>query len=171
MPASPASASLISLNGAIERKTAMSDKVSSLIDITERDESVDDMWGGFRQIERIRLELSQRYYYSLGRQSRFFIELANQRFFASACDGCEKVYAPPRPLCPACLRPCDWRELSGEGSLETWSALYFSPGTNADVAALEPPYVLAYALLDGADTLFPHLLRAEAASLQRGMRL
>ncbi|MCY4465608.1 MAG: OB-fold domain-containing protein [Chloroflexi bacterium] len=149
----------------------MSDKVSSLIDITERDWSADDFWENFRQIERITLELSQRYHYSLGKQSRFFIELANRRFFATACAGCGQVYAPPRPLCPACLQPSEWRELTGEGSLETWSTLHFSPGTNADVAALQRPYVLAYVLLDGADTLFPHLLRAEGLCLRRGLRV
>ncbi|MCY4145049.1 MAG: Zn-ribbon domain-containing OB-fold protein [Chloroflexi bacterium] len=149
----------------------MSDKVSSLIDITERAGCADDAWGDFRGFERITLELKQRYHYSLGRQSRFFIELENRRFFATACASCGRVYAPPRPLCPACLQPTTWRELSGEGSLETWSALHFSPGTNADVAALQTPYVLAYALLDGASTLFPHLLRAEGESLRQGMRL
>lgn len=149
----------------------MSDKVSSLIDITARDAAADDRWGDFRQIERIRLELSQRYHYSLGKQSRFFIELANRRFFATACAGCGKVYAPPRPLCPACLQATTWRELSGEGALETWSALHFSPGTNPDVAALETPYALAYVLLDGADSLFPHLLRADAADLRVGLRV
>ncbi len=149
----------------------MSDAVSSLIDITERDEAAADFWGDFRQIERITLELSQRYHYSLGKQSRFFIELQNRRFFATACGSCGRVCAPPRPLCPACLQPTNWRELTGEGRLETWSMLHFSPGTNADVAALQTPYVLAYVLLDGADTLFPHLLRAEGESLRRGMRV
>ncbi len=149
----------------------MAETVSSLIDITERAGPADDAWGGFRQIERITLELSQRYRYSLGKQSRFFIELANQRFFATACANCGQVYAPPRPLCPACLQATNWRELSGEGRLETWSTLHFSPGTNADVAALRTPYVFAYVLLEGADTLFPHLLRAEAEGLRRGLRV
>ncbi len=149
----------------------MSDKIRSLIDITERESAADDIWADFRQIERITLELAQRYHYSLGKQSRFFIELEKRRFFATACASCGQVYAPPRPLCPACLQPTEWHELSGEGSLETWSTLHFSPGTNADVAALQTPYVLAYVLLDGADTLFPHLLRAEAENLQRGRRV
>lgn len=149
----------------------MSDAVSSLIDITERAAPAADFWEDFRQIERITLDLSQRYHYSLGKQSRFFIELENRRFFATACASCGRVYAPPRPLCPACLQPTNWRELTGEGSLETWSALHFSPGTNADVAALATPYVLAYVLLDGADTLFPHLLRAADESLRRGLRV
>ena len=149
----------------------MTEQVTSHIDITQIDAPDGDIWADFRQAQRITLELTQRYNYSLGKASRFFVELQNRRFMATACAGCRQVYAPPRPLCPACLRPTQWRELSGKGSLETWSLLHFSPGTNADVAALETPYVLAYVLLDGATTLFPHLLRADADSLRRGMRV
>ncbi len=149
----------------------MSDKVRSQIDIARVESEAGDIWADFRQVERVALELTQRYRYSLGKSSRFFIALEEGRFLATRCRACAKVYAPPRPLCPACLRVTEWRELTGEGRLETWSVLHFSPGTNEDARALETPYVLAYALLDGADTLFPHLLRADPAAIKRGMRL
>lgn len=150
----------------------MSDKVTSLIDIqTIADDSVDDVWAAFRQVERITVELTQRYKYSLGKYSRFFIELANQRFLSTQCQHCNKVYAPPRPLCPDCLRITEWKELSGTGTVKTFSVLHFSPGTNADVNALETPYVLAYVQLDGADTLFPHLVRAAGTTVYIGQRV
>ena len=149
----------------------MPEQVTSQLDITRLDSPDGDAWADFRTIERIQLELTQRYNYSLGKVSRFFVELENRRFFATACEKCGRVYAPPRPLCPACLRPTKWRELPGTGRLETWSLLHFSPGTNDDVAALETPYALAYVLLDGASTLFPHLLRAAGETLARGMRV
>lgn len=150
----------------------MTDKVSSKIDIeipeAARD---DDVWAQFRQVERITLELTQSYKYSLGKYSRFFIELENGRFMATRCPDSNKVYAPPRPLCPNCLAVADWVELSGAGELKTWSVLHFSPGSNDDVRALETPYILAYVLLDGADTLFPHLLKAPLDQLRFGMRV
>ena len=150
----------------------MSDKVSSQIEIaTMADGGPSDPWREFRQVERITLELTQAYRYSLGKYSRFFIELENRRFLATRCETCAKVYAPPRPLCPACLRPTAWTELTGKGAVETWSLLHFSPGSNADVRALETPYVLAYVLLDGADTLFPHLLKAPPDQVERGLRV
>ncbi len=150
----------------------MSDNVSSRIEIAaEVGDPATDPWWEFRQVERITLELSQGYKYSLGKYSRFFIELENQRFLATRCDYCAKVYAPPRPLCPVCLEPTAWTQLSGEGAVETWSVLHFSPGSNADVRALETPYVLAYVLLDGADTLFPHLLKAPPDQVERGLRV
>lgn len=150
----------------------MSDKVSSQIDVATIDgDDATDPWREFRLVERITLELSQSYKYSLGKYSRFFIELENRRFLATRCEACGKVYAPPRPLCPACLQPTAWTELSGEGAVETWSALHFSPASNADARALETPYVLAYVLLDGADTLFPHLLKTPPDQVRRGLRV
>ena len=149
----------------------MSDMVSGQIEITQHESLVGDPWSEFRQVERITLELTQSYKYTLGKVSRFFIALEDQRFMATRCESCAKVYAPPRPLCPACLQPTTWIELAGDGSVETWSVLHFSPGSNADVRALETPYVLAYVLLDGADTLFPHLLKAPPDQIRHGMRV
>ena len=150
----------------------MTDKVGSQLEIFQHTaDDQPDAWADFRQIERIAIELTQSYKYSLGKYSRFFIELEQGRFFATRCPGCAKVYAPPRPLCPACLGPTKWQELSGEGAVETWSVLHFSPGSNADVRALPTPYVFAYVLLDGADTLFPHLLKAPPAQVRCGLRV
>lgn len=132
---------------------------------------VPDPWIDFRLIERLNLEFAQTYVHSLGKYSRFFVELENQRFMATHCPLCARVYAPPRPLCPDCRQVTEWIELPGIGAVETFSVLHFSPGTTPDVEALPTPYVLAYVLLDGASTLFPHLLEAPPESVQIGMRV
>ena len=150
----------------------MPTKVHSKIDVhVPESPSTGDGWAQFRQVERITVELTQSYKYSLGKVSRFFLELENRRFMATRCNICGKVYAPPRPLCPDCLAVTDWLELSGQGVVKTYSVLHFSPGSNDDVRALETPYVLAYVLLDGADTLFPHLLKARPDQAHTGMRV
>lgn len=150
----------------------MSDKVASQIDIqTIEADAASDIWAQFRQVERIAITLTQSYRHSLGKYSRFFIELEQQRFMATGCPTCGKVYAPPRPACPDCLSVADWVELSGEGEVKTFSILHFSPDTNEDVRSLATPYVLAYVLLDGADTLFPHLLKAPLEQVHIGMRV
>ncbi len=149
-------------------------RVRSKIDIqtiTNPHGGDDDAWADFRQVERLTLELRQRYQHSLGKYSRFFIELEHKRFMATRCPLCEKAYAPPRPLCPDCLQMTAWVELAGTGTVETFSVLHFSPGSNEDVERLERPYVLAYVLMDGADTLFPHLLKAPPQDVQIGMRV
>src|SRR5215207_1640168 len=82
-------------------------------------QSAVDRWADFRDIERLTLELTQTYTHSLGKVSRFFIELENSRFMATHCEGCAQVYAPPRPLCPRCHIITTWRELLGTGTVKT----------------------------------------------------
>lgn len=115
-----------------------------------------DPWAVFREIEVIGLEWTQQYRHSLGKYSRFFLELENKRFLATRCPTCGRVWVPPRPACPADLTITDWIELSGRGQVITFSVLHYAP---AMLAFLETPYVLAYVKLDGADTLFAHLLQ------------
>jgi len=130
-----------------------------------------DPWEDFRLVERLNLEFTQTYTHSLGKYSRFFIELENHRFMATRCPKCQHVYAPARPLCPECLFVTEWIDLIGTGTLETFSLLHFSPGSNPDIEALVTPYALAYVLLDGASTLFPHILDAPLESIHIGMRV
>jgi uncharacterized protein len=151
----------------------MNAKVTSQLDVKVIDSPVDgpDPWHAFRQIEIVRLELLQTYKHSLGKASRFFIELENQRFMGTTCSACGRVYTPPRPLCPDCLKITEWVELSGKGTLETYSVMHFPNGVNADVNALEMPMVLAYVLMDGSSTLFPHLLKCDPEQVKAGMRV
>jgi uncharacterized OB-fold protein len=130
-----------------------------------------DPWAAFREVEQVTLELTQHYTHSFGKYSRFFIELENKRFLATRCKRCNNVFAPPRPLCPNCLTVTDWVELPGTGMLVTYSVLHFSPGSNPDVDQLRTPYIFAYVLLDGASTLFPHILVADPAIVTLGMRV
>ena len=115
-----------------------------------------DPWQDFRDIEILELHWEQHYRHSLGKYSRFFKELANKRFLATRCPQCEKVWAPPRPLCPDCLQITEWQELNGKGTLASFSVMHYAPSMTA---YLETPYVLAYVKLEGADTLFAHLLK------------
>lgn len=131
----------------------------------------DDSWEAFRQIETITLELTQKYRHSLGKYSRFFIELENKRFFGTYCPQCDRVYTPPRSLCPECLEITEWKELEGTGTLETYSIMHFASVVNDDVRQLEMPIILAYVLMDGSSTLFPHLLKADPKTVHSGMRV
>ncbi len=130
-----------------------------------------DPWADFRQIEIVTLELTQQYAHSLGKTSRFFLELEARRFFATRCDGCGRTYSPPRSLCPDCLKITQWVELAGTGTVEAYSIMHFASGINDDVKQVELPGVFAYVLMDGASTLFPHWLRCEPARAHIGMRV
>jgi uncharacterized OB-fold protein len=115
-----------------------------------------DPWADFREIEIIQLEWSQTYRHSLGKYSRFFMELENKRFLATRCPQCAKVWTPPRPVCPDDLSITGWVELSGQGHVVSYSVLHYAP---AMASSLETPYVLVYVKLDGASTLFAHRLQ------------
>ncbi|MBI5291344.1 MAG: Zn-ribbon domain-containing OB-fold protein [Chloroflexi bacterium] len=125
-----------------------------------------DPWASFREIEIIELQWAQTYRHSLGKYSRFFVELENKRFLATRCPICSQVWAPPRPVCPDHLAITEWVELSGRGRVESFSILHHP---SAMVPYIQPPYVLAYVRLEGADTLFAHLLRCSPAEVHIGL--
>jgi uncharacterized OB-fold protein len=114
-----------------------------------------DPWADFREIELIELHWEQHYRHSLGKYSRFFLELEQKRLVTTRCPHCGKTWLPPRPLCPDDWTITQWVELSGRGTLVSWSVLHYP---NATVPDIQPPYILAYVQLEGVDTLFPHLL-------------
>ncbi len=128
-----------------------------------------DPWADFREIEILGLEWTQNYKHSLGKYSKFFLGLEEGKFLATQCPSCSKTWAPPRPACPDCLQPTKWTELSGKGELISWSILHYAPKMLADT--LQTPYVLAYVKLEGADTLFAHLLNVngDLSQLQYGL--
>ena len=60
-----------------------------------------DPWHAFRQVEVITLELTQQYKHSLGKYSRFFIELENQSILRDAlCRLWRRLY-PAAPVVSA----------------------------------------------------------------------
>jgi uncharacterized OB-fold protein len=115
-----------------------------------------DPWHDFRTVELLNLTWSQEYRHSLGKYSRFFVELEQGRLFATRCPACGQIWLPPRPLCPADHMITGWVELSGRGRLVTWSVLHSG---SQFASHLRPPYIFAYVALDGATTLFGHILR------------
>jgi uncharacterized OB-fold protein len=128
----------------------------------------EDPWKDFRQVTQVEIRLELRYRHSLGKYSRFFLELENHRFFATRCAKCGAVWAPPRPLCPNDLTITEWKELPGTGTLEGFSVIHRGPASSTEPV----PYVLAYVRLDGASTLFPHVLRDYPADrLAHGLRV
>lgn len=145
--------------------------VSSKREVLNASGTPDDIWADFREIEVLNLRFEQEYAHSLGKTSNFFLELENGRLMGTRCDSCAKVFAPPRPFCPDCAQVTQWIELPQTGSLQTFSVMHFGSGVNNDVRHLNTPYVFAYVLLDGASTLFPHLLDASLSAVEIGMRV
>ena len=97
------------------------------------------------------------YRHALGATTaRFFEQLKARRLFGVRCPQCQRVLFPPRSFCDRCHTATeDWIELEPRGTLEMFT-IVTEPFRGA---AIEPPYVLAYARPDGADTAAVGYLR------------
>lgn len=90
------------------------------------------------------------YRHALGATVGGFLEgLKSKRLLGRTCPACGRVLFPARSFCDRChVETTDWVEVGTSGRLEMFTIVY-EPFPGMLVA---PPYVLAYALLDGADT-------------------
>ncbi|EFQ82316.1 hypothetical protein HMPREF0063_12478 [Aeromicrobium marinum DSM 15272] len=102
-------------------------------------------------------------------ESAFFRGLAEGRILGQRCPTCHKVYVPPRGACPVDGVPTtDEVELPDHGTVTTFCIVNV-PFLGQKI---EPPYVSAYVLLDGADIAFLHLiLGVDAADVRMGLRV
>ena len=102
-------------------------------------------------------------------ESAFFRGLAEGRLLGQRCPKCQKVYVPPRGACPVDGVPtAEEVELPDRGTVTTFCIVNV-PFLGQKI---EPPYVSAYVLLDGADIAFLHLiLGVDASEVRMGMRV
>jgi len=101
----------------------------------------------------------------------FAEQLAAGRIVGHKCPECGKVYMPPRGYCPLCVVETtakDEVEVADRGTVTTFCIV------NVPFAGqrLDPPYVVAQVLLDGADIPLPHLiLGCPADQVRMGLRV
>ena len=121
-----------------------------------------DTWESFREIEIIDFSLTATIRHSLGKLSKFFLELENQRLMGTRCPKCTKVWMPPRSICPDDLVIMEWVDVPGQGTIE---AACMSPQT-VDTAVKNEQIGLAYVTLNGASTsLFQQIRNFSSESL------
>lgn len=79
----------------------------------------------------------------------FLAGLKEKKLLGRRCPSCSRVLFPARSFCDRChVDTVDWVEVGHHGELQMFTIVYEPfPGM-----LVEPPYVLAYALLEGADT-------------------
>ena len=101
------------------------------------------------QAHEIRDRIAINYKYAMGGQSKFFIELKNnKKLLGTKCTKCGKIWMPPRINCSECYEPADWIEMKQTGTIEVSTIVWYT--TSAFIKAI--PYGVAYVKLDGADT-------------------
>lgn len=102
-------------------------------------------------------------------ETRYLLGVAEGRLLGQRCPSCRKVYIPPRGACPTDGVPTEEEvELPGKGTVTTFCIV----NVPFQGQRLQPPYVAAYVLLDGADIPFQHLiLGCDADQVRMGMRV
>jgi uncharacterized OB-fold protein len=89
------------------------------------------------------------YKYTMGGQSKFLIELMNnKKILGTKCTKCGKIWMPPRINCSDCYLSAEWVELKHTGTIEVSTIVWFT--TSAFIKNI--PYATGYVRLDGADT-------------------
>ncbi|MFX0059915.1 MAG: Zn-ribbon domain-containing OB-fold protein, partial [Candidatus Heimdallarchaeota archaeon] len=101
------------------------------------------------QDHQIRDVIRINYKYTMGGQSKFFIELMNnKKLLGTKCNKCGKTWMPPRINCSDCYAPADWVELKQTGTIEVSTIVWYT--TSAFIKAI--PYGIGFIKLDGAET-------------------
>ncbi len=101
------------------------------------------------QAHQIKDILKIDYRYTMGGQSKFFIELMNnKKLLGTKCTKCGKIWMPPRINCSECYEPAEWVEMKQTGTIEVSTIVWYT--TSAFIKAI--PYGIGFIRLDGADT-------------------
>jgi uncharacterized OB-fold protein len=88
--------------------------------------------------------------------SRFFAELrTGRRIMGRRCPSCQRLLIPARSYCDACyVETGDWEEVGLEGTIEAFTIIQAQfPGLP------EPPLVIGFVTLDGADSAILNFIR------------
>jgi uncharacterized protein len=102
-------------------------------------------------------------------ESRYLQALDRGRLVGQRCPSCTKVYIPPRGACPTCGVPTTTEAALPDVGTVTTFCVVNVPFLGQRI---EPPYVAAYILLDGADIAFLHLvLGCDPAEVRMGLRV
>jgi uncharacterized OB-fold protein len=106
--------------------------------------------------------------------SRFFQEIRqNRRFIGIRCPKCGRVYAPPRRLCGPCFEELsELVPLSDTGILVAYTIVNY-PFQDPNTGKQRPiPYTYGYIKLDGADSIFSHIINElNPSRIKVGMRV
>jgi len=116
------------------------------------------------------------YAWSVGIPMEKFIKaFAGKKLLASKCPGCGYTYTPPRNRCGKCsarIEDKDMVELSGKGTLLSYTAAHVELDGAGNWKDLAGPKLIGAIQLEGADsTVFMPLDKVEEEALKAGMKV
>ena len=87
--------------------------------------------------------------------ARFLAQVKRGKLTGQRCPGCQQVYIPPRGSCPACGVPTEEEvEVADKATVESFTIVTIPIPNNP----IQPPYVIANLVVDGANISFLHLI-------------
>lgn len=87
--------------------------------------------------------------------SRFLSAIKEGRLVGQRCPRCSNVYVPPRGSCAACgVATAEEVEVSDKATVESFTIVWIPIPNNP----IQPPYVIANLVADGANISFIHLM-------------
>lgn len=93
----------------------------------------------------------------------FYTFLSENRLMGSSCTSCQRVYLPPRAVCPYCHgTSMEWHEFSGKGELAAFTSVNIGPSfMNAAGYSREHPYLTGIVRLQEGVMISARLLGME----------
>ena len=99
---------------------------------------------------------------------QFYKHLAQGKLMAGKCTKCGKIHLPPRTLCDNCFsQEFTWTEISGKGTLLTFSVIHIAPQQFQPLA----PYAVGIVQLENGLKLPGMISGATPEQLHIGMPL
>jgi uncharacterized OB-fold protein len=106
---------------------------------------------------------------------KFIKELANRRILAAKCPECGYSYVPPRSRCGKCYAKIEEKNmvnLSGKGTLVSYTTAYVKLDGNGNFEDLKKPEIIGAIKLDKADsTIFMPLEGIKPRDLVKGLKV
>ncbi len=106
---------------------------------------------------------------------KFIKELANKKILAAKCPRCGYTYVPPRSRCGKCYAKIEEKNLinlSGKGTLVSYTKAYVKLDGQGNFLDLEKPVIVGAIKLDKSDsTIFMPLEGIKAKDVTEGLKV
>ena len=88
-----------------------------------------------------------------------YFNLINEgKLCAAECSNCNELVLPPRLFCPNCNnKTTNWKELSGKGTLQSFTVIHIAGTRYAD----DVPYIVAIVKLEEGPSICARLIDAD----------
>jgi hypothetical protein len=103
---------------------------------------------------------------------RYLDGLKERKIMGTRCEGCKKVFVPPRMFCGPCNRKLkDWVEVAQMGTLENYTIGHVVL-EKGKLNPADSPYILGLIKLDDADSLLlAKVEKVTPSEVKAGLRL